>query len=486
MAFAISPVRTVLWDQIQYSGAPSSFAWVLPVRAGAVIELASDAWFEALDAATSAQIVSPALNCPSSGGGCGLGCGAAEAGASLGPDGNIPDVTVVHQGTVGPYETVTLHADVPHALPDWLTAHGFAIDPGIQPMIDDYVSEGFDFIALRLLPGQGVQQMKPVRVVTPGMTPTLPLRMVAAGTGANVPITLFVVGEGRWQAQSFPNTTIAPDTVIWDFDQDRSNYATLRQQALAGNGGRTWLTPYAKKGTLLGPTTDGTGVPTSYNAANYAWSAQTIAEAYVRQGVDDGDTTVTSCLGPLAGHADSAAQVSGDCLGQGDGNGGAGGAGAGGAATGGAGGGAAGGQGGAGGGGATCIVPSGDLDARDFACGPLDDVAAALVGMHPEDVWITRLEANLPHAALAQDLTLEAAPQSPVEKWIYAAHAAHEPCPLLSAATSAASPPQAAASVRQRNRDALAGSVLVALAAALGRRRRRAPRPVLAPVSALR
>ena len=32
MALAISPVQTVLWDQIQYAGSPAEFAWVLPVK----------------------------------------------------------------------------------------------------------------------------------------------------------------------------------------------------------------------------------------------------------------------------------------------------------------------------------------------------------------------------------------------------------------------------------------------------------------------
>lgn len=76
MAFAVSPTHTVLWDQIQYSGNPGSFAWVLPVKPGARIELSTDAWFEALDAATTAQIISPEVHCPGTGGGssgCGLG-----------------------------------------------------------------------------------------------------------------------------------------------------------------------------------------------------------------------------------------------------------------------------------------------------------------------------------------------------------------------------------------------------------------------------
>ena len=74
---------------------------------------------------------------------------------------------MVHQGTVGPYDTVTLHANVPNALPSWLMANGYAIDPSVAPIIDAYVSEGFDFIALRMQPDTGVQQMKPVRVITP-------------------------------------------------------------------------------------------------------------------------------------------------------------------------------------------------------------------------------------------------------------------------------------------------------------------------------
>src|SRR5512140_1816410 len=51
MALSISTDVSVLWDQVKYAGAPDEFAWVLPVKPGSRIEVASDAWFEALDAA---------------------------------------------------------------------------------------------------------------------------------------------------------------------------------------------------------------------------------------------------------------------------------------------------------------------------------------------------------------------------------------------------------------------------------------------------
>src|SRR5689334_22322053 len=57
MALSISPERTVLWDQIEYSGEPTDFAWVLPVGPGAYIEEANDAWFEALEAVTGTHVM---------------------------------------------------------------------------------------------------------------------------------------------------------------------------------------------------------------------------------------------------------------------------------------------------------------------------------------------------------------------------------------------------------------------------------------------
>src|SRR5262245_7784907 len=63
MALSISQTQTVLWDQVQYDGSPEEFAWVLPVKPGARIEVGSDAWFEVLDAATSTRVIAPAVDC---------------------------------------------------------------------------------------------------------------------------------------------------------------------------------------------------------------------------------------------------------------------------------------------------------------------------------------------------------------------------------------------------------------------------------------
>jgi hypothetical protein len=480
MAFAISTTHTVLWDQIKYQGNPKEFAWVLPVKGGAVLEISHDAWFETLDAATSAQIVSPSFNCiqPTTSPGCngGIGCGASAGRSAFaqanppGLDGNsVPPVTVTHEGTVGPYETVTLHANVPNALPSWLASHGFNINPADTPVIDAYTSEGFDFIALRLQPGQGVQQMKPVRVVTSGGSPTLPLRMVAAGTGPQVPITLFIIGEGRWEAQNFPNGQVDPNSLTWDFASKSSDYATARAALMAQSGGTTWNNAFAHQGSLLSQDIV-LGQSTAITVGTQSFSD--FASAYMQQGLNDGDTTepgaaVSECGATLSSLFGSSMQaVSGDCL--------AGGSGTGGGPDGGAGGG---GTGGSSTGTLPCAVPAGDLDAAQLVCGGLDDIAVALVGMHPRDVWLTRLEANLPHAALANDLVLQAsAQQADISNVLSLTQSKGDPCAPAGGVVVNGGGRAAA----RRNQIAMLAAALAAVGAALARRRRRTP--VLIPV----
>src|SRR5207244_2854212 len=106
----------------------------------------------------------PPPNCFGGAGG-GFSSGAiASTGTGTGTGGG--GVTVISDQVVGPYESVQLSSTDPMALATWLTDHGYAIPTDIQPIIDAYVTDGFDFLALKLVPGQGVDKMQPVRVTT--------------------------------------------------------------------------------------------------------------------------------------------------------------------------------------------------------------------------------------------------------------------------------------------------------------------------------
>jgi hypothetical protein len=239
MLLSASTSQSTLYDQIRYSGNPTSFAWVLPIHGTVDVGLSADVLFDSIDVITETKIVAPRSTCapppncffgPASTG------GAFAADASAG----VPVVTVTKQENVGPYATVQLHSTDPTALETWLAQNGYVVTAEEKPVIAQYLTEGFDFLAMKLLPNQGVQAMRPVRVTTKGGSLSLPLRMASVGTGVSVGITIWVVSDGRYEPQNFPFFHINDSQLVWDWKTSSSNYTTLRAQQEAASGGKGW------------------------------------------------------------------------------------------------------------------------------------------------------------------------------------------------------------------------------------------------------
>jgi hypothetical protein len=245
MLLSVSPKQTTLYDQIQYSGNPSSFAWVLPIHGTVAVGLSADVLFDSIDTLTATTILQPVPDCPApacvGGKNAGPQPGECSGGACGTPSNNGGGgVVVTKQQNVGPYATVQLQSTDPTALSTWLTTNGFDIPASVQTILAAYVTEGFDFLAMKLLPGQGVQAMRPVRVTMSGASLSLPLRMAAIGTGATVGITIWVVSDGRYNPQNFPFFHIDDSELVWDWSTGSSNYTTLRSQHEAAYNGRGW------------------------------------------------------------------------------------------------------------------------------------------------------------------------------------------------------------------------------------------------------
>ena len=236
MLLSVSPVQTTLYDQIRYAGNPSSFAWVLPIHGTVDVGLSADVLFASIDALTQTQIQSPASSCtvPQA---CQQRNVPYAQGAAGGADNGV---TITKQQNVGPYATVQLHTTDPTALNTWLAQNSFDIPADVQPVLDAYVHEGFDFLAMKLLPNQGIQSMRPVRVTMQGASLSLPLRMAAIGTGATVGITIWTVADGKYEPQNFPSFRIDDSQLVWDWSTSSSNYTTLRQQQEQALGGKGW------------------------------------------------------------------------------------------------------------------------------------------------------------------------------------------------------------------------------------------------------
>lgn len=233
MILSLSKDKTTLWDQFFYEGAPESFAWILPTKGIVDVGLSSDALFDAFGQVTAPQVFAPAV-CPNS---C-FGNGGTDGGGN---------VTVIAHEMVGPYETVQLSSNDPNALKDWLQMSGYPIPAEVLPVLDAYVNEGFDFLAVRLLPGQTAEAVQPLRVSMQGAAPSVPIRLLAAGTGEVTAVTLWIVSEGKYLPANAPVVSITDDDLEWDFAADSSDYDAVRAQKLAAENGLGYLLEAARQ-----------------------------------------------------------------------------------------------------------------------------------------------------------------------------------------------------------------------------------------------
>jgi hypothetical protein len=344
MIFRVTPQATTLYDQIEYQGDPADFAWVLPIQGPVQVGLSSDVLFSALDAATQTTILAPPLpTCPS----CACAYSTSGGGGYLyGGNGSSSGggVTVISQMVVGPYETVQLKSTDPASLTSWLTSHGYEIPTDIASVIAAYIAEGFDFLAMRLVPGMGISAMRPVRVTSPGAGVTLPLRMVAAGTGATVGITLWVIGDGRYAPANFQSFTIDPSTITWDFSTQTSNYTSLRASEEATLQNTAWQ------------------IESSLDVGAYAIEAPVLGYGGASSGTASSGTTSSS-------GGTSSGGSNGDYL----------------------------------------PIPASDGGAGETADQVRqDDLDVLFPGGYQGSVRVTRMRADLSHAALAKDLVLAA------------------------------------------------------------------------------
>lgn len=265
MVVVMERTKTVLYDQVLFHGNPKGMSWVLPVKGEAKLGLSTDKLFEALDRELGVKIVGPTVRCPSctsvsggGGGGGGVGCGSASAGDSFsgegaksaGPNGGDSEterpepelpVTVKSHEAVGPYEVVRVAGEDPKAMGEWLSKNGYKVPTSFEPVLAAYVREKFDFLALRLRPGQSASAIRPVRVELQGGSNVVPMRASAAGPTDKLGITMYVVSESQaFAPSSYPVFTVPSSAITWDFAKKKSDYAAVRDARAAESGYRAW------------------------------------------------------------------------------------------------------------------------------------------------------------------------------------------------------------------------------------------------------
>lgn len=223
--------------QIEYTGSAPDFSWILPLPEAIdaeSVQVPEDAMtaFRELEVATDPVIMAPPR--PS----CvppppPMAVAAAPA-----------SVEVFASGEVGPYGFDVVGSDDPDALVTWLRENSYRVTAEMEPLIDVYVDEEFVFLAMKLRPDKGAQDVEPVKVTYPSERPMIPLRLTAVAANPDMAVMVWIYGEHQAVPMNYAKMTIANDELTFS-DWGSNDYRQLMGQKADENDGKAFITEYA-------------------------------------------------------------------------------------------------------------------------------------------------------------------------------------------------------------------------------------------------
>ncbi len=224
--------------QISYSGDKDDFAWIVPVPGQPTLDTSfPQRAFQGLDAATAPQYTKNQCY--------GGGLFAAPQ-AAAGSANDTGSVTVLAQQVVGPYATTTLTGTSAGDIVKWLQDNGYRITDKMVPILQPYVADGMDFVALKLTPDAVVSDITPLSMTYPGSQPMIPIKLTAVAAQPEMGIVAWVLANQRYAPDNYVDLKV-PDSLI-QFDQygSQNNYLTLVSSLADKVGGEAFVTEYAQ------------------------------------------------------------------------------------------------------------------------------------------------------------------------------------------------------------------------------------------------
>lgn len=249
--------------QITYEGAAEEFAWVLPVPEIPELFLSVDDLFTRLSPLTM-PLWNLGFDVEGECGGNGIlrGTSVAMSDSADSPPSAMPSepgdgVQIASQGTVGPYEQVTLRADDSAVLLEWLGDNGYLLPDELGPKLDPYVAGGSWFVALKLANDKDSGDLSPLGLTYGGTLATIPLQLTAIAATPDMPLQPFVFGSSRAVPSNYLHVEVNELAVDWL--TQGANYPDVITQAANEAGGHAFATDFSgstvdMRGTLWSPT----------------------------------------------------------------------------------------------------------------------------------------------------------------------------------------------------------------------------------------
>jgi hypothetical protein len=236
--------------QIQYDPRTSAeeFAWVIPVQAIPEFEIGSDPLFQALLAGTVPSYGLTFTNAcmdpdpfePPPNGGDEGGIGFIDT-----PDGGSTSVEVVLEETVGALDIVVLSGGTVDEVITWLEDNGYQQDPAAEPILAEYLAEGWMFAAIKLANATGVDEIHPLVMRYESGEACVPLKLTRIAAQDDMEVRTFFLGDDRVAPTNYDHVLVNPLKLDWLNQAD--NYKEVITLAVDGAdaNGKAFVTEYA-------------------------------------------------------------------------------------------------------------------------------------------------------------------------------------------------------------------------------------------------
>jgi MYXO-CTERM domain-containing protein len=233
--------------RIAYSGEAERFAWLVPLQAVPDISVGSEPLFAELSQTTAPRwFANRTYECegdnPNWGGGFIPESDVASA--------SEPDVVLT--ATVGAFDIVVLQGGTAGEVIDFLQANDYLQDPESEPILQEYLDEGFLFAAAKLSAGVGTDSIHPLVFRMPADEFCVPIRLTRIAAQQDMGIRAYFLGTARAVPSNYQHVVLNPLGFDWSSDAaSLERYVELLSLAVDEAGGKAFATDYAGTSEML-------------------------------------------------------------------------------------------------------------------------------------------------------------------------------------------------------------------------------------------
>lgn len=241
--FTVNPDETITaYVQINYTGSAPDFSWVVPVPSVPKVDVAEIDSFNELSNLTAPVFIPPLMP----------DCAMIPMAASSVQESAGGNVEVLASGVAGPYAYDVVTSPDPNELITWLRTNNYRITEEMEPLVRVYTDEGMVFLAMKLQPDQGAQDIQPVVMTYNSTQPMIPLRLTAVAANPNMNVITWILGNAQALPTNYAHPTIEDSDLRYSFNSsDGTNYLQLVDQTVDLYSGRAFITEYAASTSAL-------------------------------------------------------------------------------------------------------------------------------------------------------------------------------------------------------------------------------------------